>query len=150
MAAGLSLRECDYPRFSQVFAEQVAAELSEDALQARILTDGEVDADELTLATAELLRAAGPWGQGFPEPSFDGEFIVLQQRLLGERHLKLVLSAPGRPQHLLDAIAFNVDAEFWRRCNVSRVRAVYRLDVNEFRGQRALQLVVDQLEPLQE
>ncbi len=150
MAAGLSLRECDYPRFSQVFAEQVAAELSEDALQARILTDGEVDADELTLATAELLRAAGPWGQGFPEPSFDGEFIVLQQRLLGERHLKLVLSAPARPQHLLDAIAFNVDAEFWRRCNVSRVRAVYRLDVNEFRGQRALQLVVDQLEPLQE
>ncbi len=150
MAAGLSLRECDFPRFSVAFAEQVAAELSEDALQARILTDGEVDADELTLATAELLREAGPWGQGFPEPSFDGVFEVLQQRLLGERHLKLVLGVPGRPQRLLDAIAFNVDGEFWRRCNASRIRAVYRLDVNEFRGQRNLQLIIDQLEPLQE
>jgi single-stranded-DNA-specific exonuclease len=149
MAAGLSLRECDYPRFSQAFAEQVAAQLSEDALQARILTDGEVEDDELTLATAELLREAGPWGQGFPEPSFDGEFVVLQQRLLGERHLKLVLGSPGRPQRLLDAIAFNVDSEFWRHCNASRIRAVYRLDVNEYRGQRSLQLIIDQLEPIQ-
>ncbi len=150
MAAGLSLRECDYPRFSQAFAELVAVQLSEEALQACILTDGEVGAEELTLATAELLREAGPWGQGFPEPSFDGEFDVLQQRLLGERHLKLVLSLPGRPQRPFDAIAFNVDGEFWRRCNASRIRAVYRLDVNEFRGQRALQLVIDQLEPLEE
>ena len=75
---------------------------------------------------------------------------ALQQRLLGERHLKLVLGVPGRPQRLLDAIAFNVDGEFWRRCNASRIRAVYRLDVNEFRGQRNLQLIIDQLEPLQE
>jgi single-stranded-DNA-specific exonuclease len=150
MAAGLSLRECDYPRFSQAFAELVAAQLSEEALQACILTDGEVTAEELTLATAQLLREAGPWGQGFPEPSFDGEFDVLQQRLLGERHLKLVLCPPGRRGLLLDAIAFNVQGEHWSGCKVSRIRAVYRLDVNEFRGQRNLQLIIDQLEPVQE
>lgn len=147
MAAGLSLRTRDYPVFCAAFAREVAALVSEDDLQARILTDGEVGCDELTLSTAQLLRDLGPWGQGFPEPCFDGEFDVLQQRLLGEKHLKLVLCPPGRPQLALDAIAFNVDRRLWNGCNVTRIRAVYRLDVNEFRGQRNLQLVIEHLAP---
>lgn len=148
MAAGLSLPTRDYARFCAAFAAEVTALLSEDDLQARILTDGEVQADELTLGTAQLLRGHGPWGQGFPEPSFDGEFEVLQQRMLGEKHLKLVLCLPGCRQQALDAIAFNVDPAVWAPCNVRRIRAVYRLDVNEFRGQRSLQLVLEHLAPV--
>ena len=147
MAAGLSLRARDYPQFCVAFAQEVAALVSEDDLQARILTDGEVAPDDLTLNTAQLLRDHGPWGQGFPEPCFDGEFEVLQQRLLGEKHLKLVLCPPGRRQQALDAIAFNVERSLWESCNVARIRAVYRLDVNEFRGQRNLQLVLEHLVP---
>ncbi len=150
MAAGLSLRTCDYPRFSAAFDAEVTALLTEDDLQARVLTDGEVRADELSLGTAQLLRAHGPWGQGFPEPCFDGEFEVLQQRMLGEKHLKLVVCLPGLRQQALDAIAFNVDPAFWTRCNATRIRAVYRLDVNEYRGQRSLQLILEHLAPVSE
>ena len=150
MAAGLSLRTCDYPRFSAAFDAEVTALLSEDDLQARILTDGEVRADELSLGTAQLLRDHGPWGQGFPEPCFDGEFEVLQQRMLGEKHLKLVVCLPGLRQQALDAIAFNVDPAFWTRCNATRIRAVYRLDVNEYRGHRSLQLILEHLAPVSE
>jgi single-stranded-DNA-specific exonuclease len=147
MAAGLSLRTRDYPQFCAAFAAEVTALLTEDDLQARILTDGEVRADELTLNTAQLLRELGPWGQGFPEPSFDGEFEILQQRMLGAKHLKLVLCPPGYRQQALDAIAFNVDPALWANCNVARISAVYRLDVNEYRGQRTLQLVLEHLAP---
>lgn len=147
MAAGLSLRTQDYPRFCAAFAEEVTALLGDDDLQARILTDGEVLAEELTLSTALQLRDHGPWGQGFPEPCFDGEFDVVQQRLLGDKHLKLVLSPAGRQQCVLDAIAFNIDRQCWPDCNVSRIRAVYRLDVNEFRGQRAVQLILEYIAP---
>jgi single-stranded-DNA-specific exonuclease len=150
MAAGLSLRTCDYPRFSAAFDAEVTALLSEDDLQARILTDGEVRADELSLGTAQLLRDHGPWGQGFPEPCFDGEFEVLQQRMLGGKHLKLVVCLPGLREQALDAIAFNVDPTLWTRCNATRIRAVYRLDVNEYRGQRSLQLVLEHLAPVSE
>jgi single-stranded-DNA-specific exonuclease len=93
------------------------------------------------------LRELGPWGQGFPEPSFDGEFEILQQRMLGAKHLKLVLCPPGCRQQALDAIAFNVDPALWATCNVARISAVYRLDVNEYRGQRSLQLVLEHLAP---
>jgi single-stranded-DNA-specific exonuclease len=147
MAAGLSLRTRDYPQFCAAFAAEVTALLTEDDLQARILTDGEVRAEELTLNTAQLLRELGPWGQGFPEPSFDGEFEILQQRMLGAKHLKLVLCPPGCRQQALDAIAFNVDPALWATCNVARISAVYRLDVNEYRGQRSLQLVLEHLAP---
>jgi single-stranded-DNA-specific exonuclease len=147
MAAGLSLRTRDYPQFCAAFDSEVTALLTDEDLQACVLTDGEVRAEELTLSTAQLLRELGPWGQGFPEPSFEGEFEVLQQRMLGAKHLKLVLCPPGCRQQALDAIAFNVDPALWASCNVARIRAVYRLDVNEYRGQRSLQLVLEHLAP---
>jgi single-stranded-DNA-specific exonuclease len=144
MAAGLTLAETDYPAFARAFEDVVSQQLSADDLFARIYSDGELDTGELTLDTAHCLRAAGPWGQGFPEPLFDGCFEVLQQRVVGERHLKLVLrpQAGGRP---LDAIAFNTAA---LEPGCSQVRLAYRLDVNEYRGVQSVQLVVEYLEPL--
>lgn len=146
MAAGLSLPRDAYAAFSEAFAQVVADYVSEDALQARLVTDGELALTELNLATAQMLRDAGPWGQHFPEPLFDGEFRVLQQRILGGKHLKLVLSPRQATQVAVDAIAFNIDAHEWEGCNNALVRLVYRLDVNEFRGQRTLQLQVEHIE----
>ena len=147
MAAGLSLYKADYERFSAAFAAAVAQQISAEALQARILTDGPLRPSELTMSNAQLLRDFGPWGQHFPEPSFDGEFRIVQHRLLGGKHLKLVLSPIDDAQCLLDAIAFNIEAQQWTDCNEKRVNVVYRLDINEFRGQRNLQLLIEYLEP---
>ena len=146
MAAGLSLRKQDLTRFSDAFEQVVASQLSEDDLQARLVTDGALETSDLNLSNAELLRQYGPWGQHFPEPSFDGEFLIAQYRVLGGAHLKLVLCPVDDKQCLLDAIAFNIDTAAWATCNNWRVRVVYRLDVNEFRGQRNLQLLIEHIE----
>lgn len=147
MAAGLSLYKADYERFSAAFAVAVAQQLSAEDLQARILTDGALCSSELTMTNAQLLRDFGPWGQHFPEPSFDGEFRIVEHRLLGGKHLKLVLCPVDDEQCVFDAIAFNIEAQQWSNCNDWRVNVVYRLDINEFRGQRNLQLMVEYLEP---
>ena len=147
MAAGLTLRKCDYERFTAAFTAEVGALLNDDDLQARIATDGEIGVNEFNIETAQSLRDAGPWGQNFPEPNFDGVFRVVQQRLLGDSHLKMVLSPPADERLLLDAIAFNVDRSCWPNDGVREVRLVYRLDINEFRGQRNLQLLVEHIEP---
>ena len=110
-------------------------------------TDGELLPGDLALPLARMLRYAGPWGQHFPEPLFDGEFQVVHQRLVGERHLKLVLSHPERPDTLLDAIAFNVDLDLWPNHGVERVIIAYRLDSNEYRGRERLQLLVEVIDP---
>lgn len=146
MAAGLSLRKADLERFAQAFEEVVAGQLEPEDLQARLLTDGPLLPEQMTLEIAQVLRDFGPWGQHFPEPCFDGEFRILQSRILGGKHLKLVLSPREQSRIQLDAIAFNVDAAVWEGCNNQVVKMVYRLDINEFRGQRSLQLMVDYLE----
>ncbi|HEY5717478.1 MAG TPA: single-stranded-DNA-specific exonuclease RecJ [Motiliproteus sp.] len=144
MAAGLTLEREGYPQFCAAFDQEARRMLSAAALQARILTDGELSRAEFSLELAEQLRMAGPWGQQFPEPVFDGEFELIQQRIVGQRHLKLMLgTADG---FCLDAIAFNVDLNEWPSSR-TRARVVYKLDVNEFRGNRSLQLLVDYLEP---
>jgi single-stranded-DNA-specific exonuclease len=109
-----------------------------------LLTDGELLPDELNIELAELIRASGPWGQAFPEPLFDGEFVLVQQRLVGEKHLKMMLTTDSG--HAVDAIAFGVDLQRWPDASVKRVRLVYRLDVNEWRGNRSVQLLVEHLE----
>lgn len=146
MAAGLSLDKSRLADFESAFVSAATRLLDADALQKRLLTDGAIDAPQMRLETAEMLREAGPWGQGFPEPLFDGEFELVSQRLVGERHLKMTLLAPGS-NNLLDGIAFNIDPQAWPDPNVSQVQLVYRLDVNEFRGQRQLQLLVEHLQP---
>ena len=145
MAAGVTLEREHYDAFRQAFDEAVKLLVTDDDLQNRLLSDGELADDDLSLALAEILRAAGPWGQGFPEPIFDGEFDVAERRVVGERHLKLALHRNG--QRAIDAIAFNAvengTAPAW-----ARVRAAYRLDVNEYRGARSLQLVLEHIEPV--
>jgi len=147
MAAGLSLEEHKLAEFKQVFALQVAASLSEDDLQAKLVTDGSLNSDQLTMHTAELLRDNGPWGQLFPEPCFEGDFVVVQQRIVGEKHLKLMLASHDQPQLVIDAIWFNIDTSIWPNHETELVRCVYRLDINEFRGQENLQLLVQHIEP---
>lgn len=144
MAAGLSLPRENFPLFAQLFDEEVRKHLSEADLCGRIYSDGELKRHELTLTTAELLREAGPWGQGFPEPIFDGVFTLVQQRLLKEKHLKLTLAAEDN--HLIDAIAFNVDLKHWPNERCERVHVAYRLDINEWRHRRNVQLMVEHLQ----
>ena len=130
--------------FRHALTTEVARWIDKIDLEGCIATDGQLQDDNLTLEIAELLREAGPWGQGFPEPVFEGEFKVLQQRIVGERHLKMVLQ-PLQSAKRIDAIAFNaIDDD----CPVEKqiIRAAYKLDVNEYRGQRSVQMLVDYLE----
>lgn len=146
MAAGLTLRADRVDAFRAALLAQVEQQCSPADFTATVETDGELEPQWLQLELAELLRVAGPWGQQFPEPVFEGAFEVLNQRLVGNGHLKLLLRA-GQGDQLIDAIAFNVDTACWPDAAVSHLHLVYRLDVNHYRGQCALQLVVEQLEP---
>ncbi len=142
MAAGLSLTKQNLERFRQAFEAEAADWLDPAELVGELLSDGELEAEALGLELAQLLRQAGPWGQGFPAPLFDGWFQVLQQRVVGERHLKLRLRTEQGDAEL-DGIAFN-QAEIGELA--SQVRLAYRLDVNEFRGRVQPQLVVEYIQ----
>jgi single-stranded-DNA-specific exonuclease len=144
MAAGLTLRREHLSAFQEAFDAEVGRHLSDGDLQGKILSDGELTAEELSLPTAELLREAGPWGQGFPEPVFDGQFEVVSQRVVGQKHLKLTLR-PSRNAKTVDAIAFNQILE-GPASGYSQVRVAYKLQVNEYQGQRALQLIIEHME----
>ena len=146
MAAGLSLDKSRFEAFIVAFDEEARRHLTSDDLQGTILSDGELTATDFTLELAEALRNGGPWGQGFPEPCFDGVFDVVSRRIVGERHLKLVLKPQGQTLSI-GAIAFNTVDDDWPG-RVQQVRIAYKLDVNEFRGSRELQLLIDHLEPL--
>ncbi len=146
MAAGLTLAADGFELFANAFDAEVRRRLSSDDLAGVMHTDGELTAEYLTLACAGLLREAGPWGQGFPEPSFDGVFRLLERRLLGGGHLKLVLAEPGTGLRL-EAIAFNQSGEHLPP-DCGQVRIVYRPDVNEYRGTKRLQLLIDYIEAI--
>lgn len=144
MAAGLSLAEDRLEDFERAFVAAVA-QAAPEGLSAVTETDGDLQAEEFNLEVAGLLRYGGPWGQHFPEPAFDGFFAVVSQRIVGERHLKLVLRPEGTTQSV-DAIAFGVDTDRWPDPSVERVHVVYRLDLNQFRGETRLQLMVEQID----
>ncbi|WP_438951779.1 single-stranded-DNA-specific exonuclease RecJ [Porticoccus sp.] len=145
MAAGLSLAKDHYPTFVDAFDAEVRRLLTPADMEAEILTDGVLNPDQLSIDTAQLLREAGPWGQHFPEPLFEGEFHVVQQRIVGEKHLKLVLTTDASKNQLIDAIAFNVDTERWPNPAVDKVQIVYKLDINLWRGRESVQLLVEHL-----
>lgn len=146
MAAGLSLDAARLEAFTGAFQAVVAGQVDDGMLEAVVHSDGAVGAQEFCLATATALRDAGPWGQGFPEPVFDGDFELLDRRVLGDRHLKMTVRIPGTDR-VADAIAFNHTDEEWPG-GVRRVVLVYRLDVNHYRGRRSLQLMVEHVEPV--
>jgi len=140
MAAGLSLKKENLPHFRTAFMEEVVRQLGEQPVRQALLSDGELQAGEATLELAELLRFLVPWGQAFPEPLFDGVFERVSWRVVGERHVKLVLRWPNENQ-LVDGIAFHADIAAWEAAG-DRVHLAYRLDINEFRDRKRVQLII--------
>ena len=142
MAAGLSISADNFETFQTLFIKYAGEWIAEEDLQGKLLSDGQLQVSDINLVFAEQLREAGPWGQNFIEPLFDDEFTLIQQRIVGERHLKMVLQ---KEQQVFDAIAFNVDTSVWPSHQATKVHVAYRLDVNEFRGKQSVQLLVEQL-----
>ena len=152
MAAGLSLERSQFEAFSAAFDAEVRRHLHEDDLQQKLLSDGELDETDLALELALHLRHAGPWGQGFPAPVFDGRFEVLEKRIVGGRHVKLLLRSP-RSRKVIDAIVFSRHVDDGNDIAAgieigSLAHAAYTLDVNEYQGCRSLQLIVEQILPV--
>jgi len=145
MAAGLTIKHENLAKFTQLFDETVKQKIASMDLTHTLLSDGELHSDDYSLEVATLLREAGPWGQAFPEPIFDDTFRIIDQRLVGDKHLKLRLE---KDKKILDAIAFFVDTNVWpnHRCEFARI--AFRLDINEYKSRLNLQLMVDYLEAL--
>lgn len=145
MAAGLTLDRKNYTAFCKAFDAEVRLHISEEHLQAVLQSDGELHANDFCIELADQLRDAGPWGQAFPEPVFDGRFKLVQQHLVGSKHLKLTLGLENSSQYF-EAIAFNVDLNRWPNHRAQQINAAYRLDINEYQGRRNLQLIIEELE----
>lgn len=141
MAAGLSLRADALPAFEAAFRDRATAWLTPELLEVDVLSDGPLADGEFSRASAEALRDGGPWGQGFPEPQFDGEFDVLHWRVIADRHLKLELGHAGRRLNAIEFGGWNGVAPG------ARVRIAYRLEPDDYRGGEAVQLVVTYREP---
>lgn len=146
MAAGLTIDANKLDEFSALFAEKAKQELAGQNLDGEILSDGALSKNEFSIEFAQALKDAGPWGQGFPEPIFDDEFQLVEQRVLGGKHLKMIVKHPTGA--LIDAIAFNIDGDEWPNHQIQKVHLAYKLDINEFRGRISLQLLVDHVVPI--
>jgi len=160
MAAGMSLQPDKLAEFRSAFATEIAARVDAESLNGVIYSDGALSPEEMCVDTARVLRSAGPWGQGFPEPIFDGEFRIVEMRIVGDRHLKMNLrAAPGTaaiPDGLapvctapvctaspIEAIAFGYlggSAQDARLEPGSALQLAYRLEINEYRGVQRMQL----------
>lgn len=146
MAAGLTLPAANFEVFSLAFDDEVRRQLREEDLTGRLLSDGSLAVEEFHLELARALRNAGPWGQHFPEPLFHGVFQLVEQRIVGERHLKVVLKTECGSVKL-DGIAFGIDREVWPNPTIRWVELAYKLDLNEFRGNETVQLMIAHIEP---
>ncbi|MBF6032076.1 single-stranded-DNA-specific exonuclease RecJ [Pseudomonas sp. P155] len=146
MAAGLTLLQENFALFAEAFDAEVRRQLREEDLTGRMLSDGTLAVEEFHLELARALRHAGPWGQHFPEPLFHGVFQLVEQRVVGERHLKVVLKSECGSVKL-DGIAFGIDRDIWPNPTIQWVELAYKLDVNEFRGNETVQLMIAHIEP---
>ena len=146
MAAGLTIRESHFENFLQCFDTVLQDHISLEEMSDECITDGELSTNELTLQLAQIIQAAGPWGQAFPEPVFEGQFTLLDKRIVGGNHLKLRLKTEDSDKPL-DAIAFNMTDEDWPH-NPEQILSTYRIGINDFRGNRQLQLYIEHIEPL--
>ncbi len=145
MAAGLSLSPDRLTDFQAMFAALVDQHLKPEDRLPMLLTDGILEASAFTLPFAELITEAGPWGQGFAEPQFWGYFRLVHQKIVGQSHLKVTLALLDHAQEL-QGIMFNIDVKEWPNFECTWVRAVYHLDINEYKGHRQLQLCIAQME----
>lgn len=146
MAAGLSLRGDCFEKFCDLFDKEIERHVRVSGFDSELISDGELTNEEFTIELAEQIGQAGPWGQGFPEPQFDGKFKILTSRIVGSKHLKLQLCL-DEDNNAIDAIAFNTTDESWP-ADYNEVHAVFHLQINEYRGRRTLQLVVAHIEPV--
>ncbi|MGR3985166.1 MAG: DHHA1 domain-containing protein, partial [Gammaproteobacteria bacterium] len=147
MAAGLTIAAESFEAFAGHFRELVGAHFAEHAPQSEILTDGPLADADFTLANADLMRFASPWGQHFPPPLFDGHFRVTAQRVVGKQHLKMTL-APLDSSRSLEAIAFRHVEPGREAEKLGTVQVAYELQASEFRGAKSLQLLVKYMQPL--
>lgn len=144
MAAGLTLAKADFEPFCEAINTVVADALDQVPPEPVALSDGSLAPSDLTVPFAEQLEAGGPWGQHFAEPVFDNTFAVRRHRIVGEKHLKLTLESGGVE---VDAIAFNIDVDEWLAAPLTQLGALYRLDINDYRGARSPQLVIEAFWP---
>lgn len=148
MAAGLTIDVKNFAGFKAIFHDHVASHFGTAGVANVIYTDGDLPEHEITLDNAEQLRAAAPWGQGFPAPLFDGVFIVASQKVVAEQHLRFTLQTPERAGHF-EGIAFRAIEPGQPMPQLEQIHAVYQLDVNEFRGKHSLQLIIEHFQPTQ-
>lgn len=147
MAVGLSIRENDLERFRKHFEILIDKRLNANTLEQIIETDGEIDSQDFNYAMAKQLKESGPWGEGFTEPTFDGDFIVHQQRLFAEKHLRLVLE-PKNGGPIIEGVCFNVNLTQWPDNTIKNVKIVYQLDVDDFRGNQTAKLMIRHIWPI--
>jgi len=143
MAAGLSIKPENFAKFQQEFSNAIQTHLNNQIPKVALLTDGELEPADISLGNAQLIANSGPWGQGFEEPIFHGDFDIVEQRVVGEKHLKCRLKLNGNTI-IHDAIAF-----FQAPINTQQVTIAYKLSINEWRGSVSLQLMVEQIEPVE-
>lgn len=144
MAAGLTIKESQFDVFSACFNTVLKERISLADMQDQCFTDGELNEKDFSLELATEIQSAGPWGQAFPEPVFEGKFKIIDKRIVGENHLKLKLSTDENK--VLEAIAFNMTDEHWPS-NTTHLFSTYRLGVNNFRGNSQVQLYIEYIEP---
>ncbi|MBT4668728.1 MAG: single-stranded-DNA-specific exonuclease RecJ, partial [Candidatus Ruthia sp.] len=142
MAAGLSIKSEEFYSFKRAFHDAIKTHLNDEIPKVELLTDGKLEAFDISLKNAEILKTAGPWGQGFEEPIFFGNFEIVDQKVVGEKHLKCRLKLVGDTQ-VHDAIAF-----FQAPLESTSVEVAYKLSINIWRGNTSLQLMVEQINPL--
>ncbi|AKC32392.1 single-stranded-DNA-specific exonuclease RecJ [Candidatus Pantoea carbekii] len=148
MAVGLCIEEVKYKEFCKQFVILINQCLKGKSFQDIIWSDGELNVQQFSLNTAQMLREAGPWGQAFPEPIFDGKFKLLQQRLVGGNHLKVIVCPlDGNSKAFLHGIVFNVDTNKWPNYRVYQITMAYKLGINEYRGNKLIQLNIHYIWP---
>ncbi|NMH60429.1 single-stranded-DNA-specific exonuclease RecJ [Alteromonas ponticola] len=145
MAAGLSLPLQNLSAFTDAFKTISRPYLDALPRQDSILSDGELSDSEFDLFFAHELNKAGPFGQGFEAPRFDGVFTLVAQRIVGQKHLKFTVRLQSGKE--VDGIAFNIDPQLWPDPDVKQVELVYQLDINVFRNQETVQLLAEQVTP---
>jgi single-stranded-DNA-specific exonuclease len=149
MAAGLSLHPQSFPKFQQALIEEVNKHIDASHCKDELWSDGPLQITDLNKELALLLQESGPWGQQFPEPVFDNFFEIMEQRLVGQHHLKLTLRHVDGGE-TLDAIAFNVDLNAWPNHHARYLHAAYKLDINEYQGRTKLQLIIASMRAVQQ
>lgn len=149
MAAGLSIKRDKFLQFQKSFVDEVSKHIDSEMCRGDVFSDGSLLQSDLNLDLGKLLRDGGPWGSYFPEPKFDNRFAVLEQRIVGQNHLKLslVLDSGGTP---VDAIYFNVDVDVWPNYRCKYVHALYKLDINTYQGISKVQLLIEKMLPAEE